>query len=198
MDVFVDEETGESLESVALRGAGQSLTLNFTDPENNNLETGEPEEDPGNGRIVRRRVPFQIPRALQRQDSGEEEEEERTADHIHQDNHECSRVVKRVLRRSEPFGQTNPTMLLIPLVFYFRWVIAILMCLEVFLHVWAHHKNKHLKNADVYFRSPFHSITSEFCALCQSETCMDRVGKMQEIRAGKFLRQCNYMKRVVT
>ncbi|KOC61532.1 hypothetical protein WH47_05136 [Habropoda laboriosa] len=72
------------------------------------------------------------------------------------------------------------------------------MFLEVSLHVWAHHKNKALKNANVYFRSPFHAISSEFCALCQNETCMNRVGKMQQIRMHKFLRQCNYMKRVVT
>lgn len=96
------------------------------------------------------------------------------------------------------FGQTNPICLFLPAIIYFRWVLVVLMIVEVVLHVWAHHKNKFLKDAGVYFRSPFHGISSEFCALCQSETCMDRVGKIQQIRMHKFLQQCNYMKRVVT
>ncbi|XP_012266239.2 uncharacterized protein LOC105691966 [Athalia rosae] len=189
---FVDEETGERLEPAALRGC--KSVLNFTDPENNNLETGEPEEAEEN-HPSRRRVPFQIPRALQKQH--EQDDDLRLSDggKRHPENAPKSR---RFPISVEPFGQTSPIMLLIPIIFYFRWVIVVLMCLECFLHIWAHHKNKYLKDADVYFRSPFHSISSEFCALCQSKTCMDRIGKMQAIRADKFLRQCNYMKRVVT
>lgn len=96
------------------------------------------------------------------------------------------------------FGQVNPVCLFFLAVLCFRWFLPILMFFEMSLHIWAHHKNKTLKNTNVYFRSPFHGISSEFCALCQNETCMNRVGKMQQIRMHKFLRQCNYMKRVVT
>lgn len=119
------------------------------------------------------------------------------------------------------FGQINPVCLFLPAIIYFRWFLVLLMLFEVLLkfwkffneiiqiwcyiiifkvilHVWAHHKNKTLKNANVYFRSPFHDISAEFCALCQNETCMNRVRKMHQIRMHKFLRQCNYMKRVVT
>lgn len=125
-----------------------------------------------------------------------------------------------------PFGQINPICLFLPAVIYFRWFLALLMLFEVLyplqilqdiyfrnksvwkslcwfyvkviLHMWAHHKNKTLKNASVYFRSPFHAISAEFCALCRNENCMNRIGKLQQIRMHKFLRQCNYMKRVVT
>lgn len=96
------------------------------------------------------------------------------------------------------FGQVNPVCLFFLAVLCFCWFLPVLMFLEMSLHIWAHHKNKTLKDANVYFRSPFHGISSEFCALCQNETCMNRVGKMQQIRMHKFLRQCNYMKRVVT
>lgn len=96
------------------------------------------------------------------------------------------------------FGQVNPICLFLPAIIYSRWFLALLMMFEVILHVWAHRKNKSLKNASVYFRSPFHAISSEFCALCQNEMCMDRVGKLQQKRMHKFFRQCNYMKRIVT
>ena len=96
------------------------------------------------------------------------------------------------------FAQTNPIFLILIAIVYFQWILALLLIFEVVFHVWTHHKNKTLKHLNVYFRSPFHGVTAEFCALCQNETCMDRVGKMQEIRMHKFLRQCNYMKRAVT
>lgn len=92
----------------------------------------------------------------------------------------------------------NPIFLFLPAIIYFRWFAASLMLFEVIFHGWTHHKNKSLKNSDVYYRSPFYGITAEFCALCQDETRMDKVGKMQKIRLHKFLRHCNYMKRAVT
>lgn len=96
------------------------------------------------------------------------------------------------------FGQTNPIFLFLPAIIYSRWFLALLMVFEAAFHMWAHHKNKRLRNSSVYFRSPFHSISSEFCALCQNETCMDRVGKIQQARMNRFLlKHCNYVKRVV-
>lgn len=156
---------------------GDSTTMN-------DAETGEPEVDIADHTIVRshlRRAPFQIPKEIKEKSSN-----------------------KRRLIEIEPvpagasFGQINPICLFLPAIIYFRWFPALLMIFEVVLHMWAHHKNKSLKNASVYFRSPFHDISAEFCALCQNETCMNRVGKMHQIRMNKFLRQCNYMKRVVT
>lgn len=72
------------------------------------------------------------------------------------------------------------------------------MIFELIFHAWTHHKNKSLKDSDVYFRSPFHGITAEFCVRCQETTRMDKVGKIQQARLHRFLHQCNYMKRAVT
>ncbi|XP_020280220.1 uncharacterized protein LOC109852965 isoform X3 [Pseudomyrmex gracilis] len=180
--VFIDEETGEDLiypldDYVIRRGSIESTTIN-------NAETGEPEVNLADCSTVKshiRKVPFQIPQKIKETFSK-----------------------KRHQMETEPvpagasFGQINPICLFLPAIIYSRWFFAMLMMFEVILHVWAHRKNKSLKNANVYFRSPFHDISAEFCALCQNETCMNRVGKMHQIWMHKFLRQCNYMKRVVT
>ncbi|KAL6421014.1 hypothetical protein ACFW04_013564 [Cataglyphis niger] len=175
--IYIDKETGEDLiHPFVDYDIRHSMAIN-------DAETGEPEVNLiDNGiRGHLRRVPFQIPKEVKEKS-----------------------LKKRHLTELEPvppgapFGQINPICLFLPAIIYFRWFLALLMLFEVTLHVWAHHKNKSLKDASVYFRSPFHDISAEFCALCQSETCMNRVGKMHQIRMHKFLRQCNYMKRVVT
>lgn len=176
--VFIDEETGESLVHPFLEydawRYGNSV---------NNAETGEPEVnvEPGNGRT--RRIPFQIPKEVKQRGLSRKE-----------------RLLKKQenLMGLEPMPWVNPICLFLPAVVYFRWFLVLFMLLEIALHVWAHHKNKMLRNSSIYFRSPFHVISSEFCALCQNETCMNRIGKIQQMRMHKFLRHCNYMKRVVT
>lgn len=181
--VLIDEETGESL----VQPLYEYEARRYGKPVNN-VETGEPEVNVESGTVKSRRVPFQIPKEVKQSLSKKE------------------KLMKKSkgLMDVEPvpvgasFGQINPICLFLPAIIYFRWFLMLLMLFEVALHVWAHHKNKALKNASVYFRSPFHAISAEFCALCQNETCMNRVGKMQQMRMHKFLRQCNYMKRVVT
>lgn len=177
--IYIDEETGEDMihpfVDCNIRHSIESMTIN-------DAETGEPEVNHTDNTIRgHRRVPFQIPKEIKEKS-----------------------LKKRHLTELEPvpvgasFGQINPICLFLPAIIYFRWFLALLMLFEVILHMWAHHKNKALKDASVYFRSPFHDISAEFCALCQNETCMNRVGKLHQIRMHKFLRQCNYMKRVVT
>lgn len=181
---FVDEETGESI-SVPVSGCDVRGPLVSSV---NNAETGEPEMNVvGIGSTKSRRTPFQIPKEVKETLSSKKGSKRR-----------------KNLMDLEPvpvgasFGQINPICLFFLAVLCFRWFLPVLMFVELSLHIWAHHKNKALKDSIVYFRSPFHGISCEFCALCQNETCMDRVGKMQQIRMHKFLRQCNYMKRVVT
>lgn len=181
---FVDEETGESISVPASNCEIQRLLSSV-----NNVETGEPEINVvGFGRTKSRKIRFQIPK----------EEKETLSTKKGSPMKDDTLMEPEAIPVGTPFGQINPLCLLFVSVILFRWFLPVLMIFETSLHVWAHHKNKALKNASVYFRSPFHAISSEFCALCQSETCMDRVGKMQQIRMHKFLRQCNYMKRVVT
>lgn len=181
--VFIDEETGESVADPIFEYG----TRRFGKPVNN-AETGEPEVNVEPTTVRSRRIPFQIPKEVKQSLSNKER---------HLKKQEKLMGLEPV-SVGAPFGQINPICLFLPAVVYFRWFLVLLMVFEVVLHVWAHHKNKTLKHSSVYFQSPLHGISSEFCALCQNETCMNRVGKMQQVRMHKFLRQCNYMKRVVT
>lgn len=53
---------------------------------------------------------------------------------------------------------------------------------EVFLHLWSHKKNQHNTNTKIYYRSPLHVITSQFCAVCRQEREMEQVSKLQDRR----------------
>ncbi|XP_076248633.1 uncharacterized protein LOC143188315 [Calliopsis andreniformis] len=182
--IFIDEETGESISLPV-----SNYEIRWLDYSVNNAETGEPEISlVGSDTSRSRRMRFQIPKEVKETLSTKESFSKR-----HRNLMELEPVPI-----VSPFDQLRPICILLLAIVCFRWLIPVLMLFEISLHAWAHHKNKTLKNASVYFRSPFHPISSEFCALCQNETCMNRVGKMQQIRMHKFLRQCNYMKRVVT
>ncbi|XP_035717231.1 uncharacterized protein LOC118439604 [Vespa mandarinia] len=181
--IFIDEETGESL----IQSFRDNVEIHDTVGSVNNVETGEPEVNFVRTATQRsRKIPFQIPKQVK--------------DNMMPKKSGCKldNMEMEPVPIGSSFGQVNPICLFLPAIIYSRWFLALLMIFEVILHVWAHHKNKSLKNAGVYFRSPFHAISSEFCALCQNETCMDRVGKLQQKRMHKFFRQCNYMKRIVT
>ncbi|XP_043468511.1 uncharacterized protein LOC122502489 [Leptopilina heterotoma] len=169
--IFIDEETGECFDI-------NDDHLHVS----NNVETGEPETNV-DFRRIRRKVPFQIPKDIQKSISKKKYDKFKDIDSIPD---------------GETFCRINPVCLFLPAIIYFRWFVAVLFLMEVILHVYSHRKNKSLKDSNVYYQSPFHGISSEFCALCQSETCMNRVDKMQQARMHRFLKQCNYMKRVVT
>ncbi|XP_053971185.1 uncharacterized protein LOC128894479 [Hylaeus anthracinus] len=181
--IFVDEETGES---ISLPASEYEIRRHVAAV--NNVETGEPEISVVGTETKSRRMRFQIPKEVKETLSTKDGSLKKSEN----------------LMELEPvpvgtcFGQIHPICLFLMALVCFRWFLPVLSFLELSLHIWAHHKNKALKNASVYFRSPFHAISSEFCAVCQNETCMDRVGKMQQIRMQKILRHCNYMKRVVT
>ncbi|XP_078041315.1 uncharacterized protein LOC144472259 [Augochlora pura] len=182
--IYVDEETGEI---ISLPVTEYEIRRHVVAV--NNAETGEPEINMmGTNTVKSRRIRFQIPKEVKETFSTKNGSKKKSEN----------------LMQLEPvpvgtcFGQIHPVCVLLLAIMCFRWFLPVIMFLEVALHVWAHHKNKSLKNASVYFRSPFHAISSEFCAICQNETCMDRVGKIQQIRMHKFLRQCDYVKRIVT
>lgn len=183
--LFIDEETGESLMQPFL----DNLYENNSTGAMNNAETGEPEVNITRTAVRKsKKIPFQIPKQVK--DDMSKKSSSKRYDNI---------MEIEPVPVGTSFGQVNPICLFLPAIIYSRWFLVLLMIFEVTLHVWAHRKNKTLKNAsEYYFRSPFHAISSEFCALCQNETCMNRVEKMQQIRLHKFLRQCNYMKRIVT
>lgn len=78
---------------------------------------------------------------------------------------------------------TSHRLFLLPTMFVcFRLYAALMAFVEIFLHVWAHKKNSRNTDANVYYRSPLHIITSQFCATCLHEKQMDKVSKLQEKR----------------
>ncbi|XP_037932564.1 uncharacterized protein LOC119667327 [Teleopsis dalmanni] len=93
------------------------------------------------------------------------------------------------------YNKSSHHLLLIPTLFFFNIYLALLLgIIEMFLHWWAHHKNGLNTNKQIYFRSPLHLLTSQFCAVCRSESEMDiklfdMLNKhMREARRSKTLR----------
>ncbi|XP_026761965.2 uncharacterized protein LOC113520753 [Galleria mellonella] len=62
----------------------------------------------------------------------------------------------------------------------------LLMILEIFLHVQCHKKNKSLKNTKLYYRSPFHIITSVFCGVCRENDAASRIEQLQDERRHRY------------
>lgn len=74
-------------------------------------------------------------------------------------------------------------LILIPSLAIFTRISAILTVLiEICLHLWAHKKNQRNTNETIYYRSPLHVITSQFCAVCRQEREMEQVSKLQDRR----------------
>ncbi|EDV96844.1 uncharacterized protein LOC6557041 [Drosophila grimshawi] len=67
--------------------------------------------------------------------------------------------------------QNSFLIFLIPTLFswnIFLW--ALLSVLEIFLHMLSHYKNSLTMQKNIYFRSPLHLLTSQYCAICRNET----------------------------
>jgi len=78
---------------------------------------------------------------------------------------------KRVMELKEKiilgYNKTSHRLFLIPSLFMFPGVAAIiLMITEITLHVWSHSKNSRNVNPKIYYRSPLHALTSQFCSIC--------------------------------
>jgi len=73
--------------------------------------------------------------------------------------------------------------LIVASMFFFARICAVLAVLiELLIHVWAHKKNRCNINPNIYYRSPLHIFTSQFCIVCRHETAMDQVIKLQDQR----------------
>lgn len=84
-------------------------------------------------------------------------------------------------------NQVSHRLLLIPSLMIFPGLFCvILMILEVFLHVRCHKKNKKLKDPNLYYRSPFHVITSTFCGVCRDCDTASKIGQLQDQRRTRY------------
>ncbi|GAB0093210.1 uncharacterized protein DMENIID0001_082860 [Sergentomyia squamirostris] len=98
------------------------------------------------------------------------------------------------------YNKTSHRMFLIPSLFLFFKLTAIfLFTVETLLHIWAHRRNSRNMNPCIYYRSPLHVISSQFCAICRSESSMKRVKKIQDERMRiRRLHQFDFVTRTLT
>lgn len=85
------------------------------------------------------------------------------------------------------YNKTSHRMFLIPSLFFFTNLTALIFIIsEIFLHVWAHKKNSKNSNPNIYYRSPLHILTSQFCGKCRSQTEYENINKMHRLRSRKL------------
>lgn len=78
-------------------------------------------------------------------------------------------------------------LLIIPTVAIFPALLCIMLfILEIFLHINCHRKNKQMKNTNLFYRSPFHVVTSIFCASCRESQSSSKVGQLQDQRRYRY------------
>ena len=96
-------------------------------------------------------------------------------------------------------NKTSHRLFLIPSLFIFaRLSAALMVVVEVCLHVWAHKKNTKNTNPNIYYRSPLHIVTSQFCALCRNQSEMDQVYKLQDKRNRSWRMHLKDMARTIS
>lgn len=212
--IQLDEETGEHEEPIHFTYLEGLATTNE--------ETGEPEafrlKESVEEQLCsggRRKKPFQIPRSALLQD--EDEQEVKRSGPLVPSTPSASNgeVFKRQksCKLQEHVGRAsqnmNPAVFLLPTLFLFpAWASIFCIILELCIHMWAHRKNwEHGELATAaagplptLYRSPLNTITSEFCAYCQSDKLMATIGKLQDERKTRLdnrkLRYCGYVERM--
>ncbi|XP_033157649.1 uncharacterized protein LOC117139450 [Drosophila mauritiana] len=69
------------------------------------------------------------------------------------------------------YNRNHYLLFLVPTLFCYNFVIgATLALIEIFLHMMSHHKNSLTMQKGLYFRSPLHVLSSQFCAICRTES----------------------------
>lgn len=89
---------------------------------------------------------------------------------------------------------TSPRLFLfIPTLMFFPSLICVMLTLlELILHIRCHKYNRNLKDPQLYYRSPFHIITSNFCGLCRECDISSKVGQLQDKRRYRH----DYLRRI--
>ncbi|XP_016965573.1 uncharacterized protein LOC108034879 isoform X1 [Drosophila biarmipes] len=79
------------------------------------------------------------------------------------------------------YNRNQYLLFLVPTLFCFNFVIgATLAIIEIFLHMMSHHKNSLTMQNGLYFRSPLHVLSSQFCAICRTE-CDSKYNRIFDI-----------------
>lgn len=80
------------------------------------------------------------------------------------------------------YKPTHKLFLIPSLFFFFKITALVLLFCELVLHIWAHRMNYRNKDSLMFYRSPLHLISSQFCAHCTSEVRMIKLGRIQDKR----------------
>lgn len=100
-----------------------------------------------------------------------------------------SKTKKFQLLKANIIAGSNPVshrLLLLPTLMFSPALCAILMIFEIFLHIRCHKKNKTLNNPNMFYRSPFHIITSMFCGVCRDSDAASKIGQLQDKRRIRY------------
>lgn len=93
------------------------------------------------------------------------------------------RLKAKIIAGSNP---VSLRLLLLPTLIFSPALCALLMIFEIFLHIRCHKKNKTLRDRDIYYRSPFHIITSMFCGVCRDSDAASKIGQIQDKRRNHY------------
>lgn len=108
----------------------------------------------------------------------------------------CKQKMIPMMKEEVTVGYNSAAHLLylLPLLFMTPKLFALVISfVEMILHVWAHRKTGTNGNPAVYYRSPMHVVTRNFCEVCRHERLMGRVGKLQDVRMKQMQ---NYFRKV--
>lgn len=84
--------------------------------------------------------------------------------------------------------KTTHRLFLVPSLFlFFKFTALVLLFCELLLHIWAHKKNSRNLNTSIFYRSPLHLISSQFCATCKHDAYMIKLCAIQDKRRAKQL-----------
>lgn len=193
----LDHETGEEVAVTALKlcpRRGIPQTENTAPSQPTDAETGEPEGQP-----TTKKKPFQIPKSAFKNRNCETVDNQSFTSPAPASKMPHMNCLQHKMERS---ANMSPILFMLPTVFLFpAWASVLLIVFELICHAYVHKKNKILpRTSKLVYRSPLHLITSVFCAYCQSDKLMVKIGKMQDERLlrahRKELAYCSYVERM--
>ncbi|XP_063701717.1 uncharacterized protein LOC134831825 [Culicoides brevitarsis] len=96
------------------------------------------------------------------------------------------------------YNKTSHRMFFIPSLFMFPQLsAAILIVTEILLHIWAHRRNSKNTNDCIYYRSPLHALTSQFCGRCRQTMIQETVSELHDKRLRKYKSLWRYVSRSI-
>lgn len=85
------------------------------------------------------------------------------------------------------FTKSSYLLFLVPSVFCFTKMTAVfILAFESILHYLSHYKNRNNRNSNIFYRSPLHLLTSQFCRECVAQNEMDSIRRLHKISSTRL------------